>query len=972
MVLSKDIHKIGIMIMLGLCLTVCKPDSKTITKIAKFTVSPAKADQAVISPDGANIAFALMGRIFVGPAEGGVARTIGGEGFASTPGWSADGKLISFTDGPDLLLYEIDLKGKLLRLTTKQGERPAYSPDGRSLAFARDNALWILEREDYTEQMIAEDIFPGTVPVWSRSGHSLYFIQAKPVPPFQQKIIELDMRQPDHSSRILAVLPGAFRVAFSNDGSRVAVLRWQGDDFTTKTRFHAFQVWTADTVFAELRRITELEGLSWEVFNMFPNGDYLLESNNALLRVEAGGNSVNPISFEARVRLPYIPHSKPKIILPEPGSPLPVQGFATPRISPDGHYVAFSALGDIWIAALDDLKLEPKRFNHPAHDLHPCWFLNGKRLAFVSDRGSDYDIWTLEIDSGDAIRVTSMPGEETFPSVSPDGEKIAFLSFDGGAHGDTGERAKVYIVHPDGKSLRQIGETHSLTKNEPIAGWMPDTSAVLTATTGVSAGIEGERLRAIPLNGEKPFDLPDWPNRARRITWPTGSLDRIAFERSEQLWIQDLLDEKTDGKPRLVGDGLGYWASFSADGKRLFYLTPQGPTLHDFSDGTTQILDFQISYDVPLSLPLLLSDARIPGKGDQRWDILLENCRIKQISFHDRSAVSTDIEVLDLRGRTVIPGLIDGHVHSGPLSYMGKSFLAFGVTTVIDMGSEPLACLALNEAFTSGSLSGPRIIYAGDVVSHGPYVASAWRPLANIEEARRYMERQYALGARILKLYEPLISLVEPLVQIAREKGLYITGHSAFPAATHGSHAAEHTQPEACIALLHSTGASMTPTLVAVDTFLGSAYWTHSGTLHELIEKSDWWPSYAKDGLRQRISEKKLDDVPPENPWVETVKRAHGLGLNLLTGTDATGIDWGLALHWELERLVDAGFKPEEALATTTSGLAQAFGLGSELGRLEVGYRADLVVLNADPHEDIRNTQQIWIVIMDGHVVHRP
>lgn len=949
----------------------CRKGQEKAADVAEFQVNPAQTRQAALSSDGTRILFAMIGRIFVGPAEGGKAKTLCGNGYASTPSWSSDGKLISFSDGPDQRLYEINSKGKSRCLTQGPGDRPAYSPDGHSIAFARDNKLWILDRDGSAEQMIAEDIFPGTLPVWSRSGRELYFIQAKPVPPFRQKIIAVDMEQSAHPSRIMAEIPGAFRLVFSNDGSRVGVLRWRGDDFTAKNRFHAFQVWTTDTAFVEPKRISEVEGLSWEVFSQFPDGDYLVVCDNSLVRIESDGTSVVSIPFDATVRLPYIPHSEPKIVLPIPGSRLPVKGFASPRISPDGHYVAFSALGDIWIAGLDGSDSEPRRFNHPASDLHPWWFPDGDRLAFVSDRGGDYDVWTLETASGEAARVTSMPGEETFPCVSVDGIRIAFLSFAGGAHGDTGERARVFIVHPDGAFLSQIGQTHSLTRGEPIAGWMPDASAVLTATTGVSAGMEGERLRAIPLDGDRPFDLPGWPSRARRITWPTASLDRIAFEKGERLWIQDFVKQKVEGEPRPLGDGLGYWASFSADGKRLFYLTPEGPILHDFTDGTTRKLDFPLTYEVPASQPLVLSNARISGAEEQRFDIRLEDCRISKISPHGDLPVPSAEETIDLGGRIVIPGLIDGHVHTESSSYMGKSFLAFGVTTVIDMGSEPLEHLALNEAFDSRSLPGPRIIYVGDVVSQGPYVGSIWRPIANEEEALRFAERQYALGARVLKLYEPLVPMVEPLVRLARDKELYITGHHAFPAATYGGNAAEHTQPESEIALLRATGASMTPTMVTVDTFKGYAYWKRAERLQELIERSDWWPPYAKDGLRRRIAEGKADKIPPENPWVETVRKAHRSGLNLLAGTDAGGIDWGLALHWELERLVDAGLKPDEALAAATSKIAQALGLGSELGEVKVGYRADLVILEEDPIKDILNTQKIWMVIKDGQVVHR-
>jgi imidazolonepropionase-like amidohydrolase len=455
------------------------------------------------------------------------------------------------------------------------------------------------------------------------------------------------------------------------------------------------------------------------------------------------------------------------------------------------------------------------------------------------------------------------------------------------------------------------------------------------------------------------------------VAWPTVSLNRIAFERGEQLWIQDLSEWKPVGDPQLVGDGLGYWASFSADGNRLFYLGPEGPKLHDLAEGSSRKIDFALSHEVPPSDPLVLTDARIGGRGEQRFQIRLEDSRIAGISPLDDTRPTPETEALNLAGRVVIPGLIDAHVHLGPYSYWRKSFLAFGVTTVVDMGSEPLACLALTEAFDSGALPGPRIIYAGDVVSQGSYVGSYWRPLANEAEARRYMERQYALGARVLKLYAPLGALVEPLVRLAREKGLYVTGHNAFPAVTHGARAAEHTQSDEEIALLRAVGASMTPTLITVDTFRGYAYWMRADALQALITRSDWWPPYAKEGIRRRISEKKPDETPPENPWVERVGEAWRSGLNVLAGTDAVGVDAGLALHWELERLVDAGLRPSEALAAATSETAQALGLGAELGEVRPGYRADLLILEADPYEDIRNTLKIRMVIKDGRVVHQ-
>ena len=934
----------------------------------EFKVSSASGTQADISADGSRIVFTLMGRLFVMPAGGGQAQAIGGLGYASTPSWSPDGKKVAFSDGPNQDLYEVGMDGQARRLSQAPGERPTYSSDGRMIAFVRDRSLWILDRASSAERMVAEDVITGTRPLWSSDGHELFYIGGKS-DTLQRSIMALAITQTGQPARKVADVSGAFQLAFSRDRSRVAVLRYRGDDYTAKNQFQAFQVWTTDLTFSTLTRVTAVESLSWSVFGQFSSGDFLVASNKSLLHVSTDGSSIQPISFEATVRLPRVKASVPRISLAKPGSRLPVKGLSFPRISPDGRNVAFSALGDIWIADLDNPASGTRRFSHPAHDMQPWWFPDGRRIAFVSDRGGDYDIWELEIATGETRRVTSLAGEERAPCVSTDGSWIAFTFFDRGERGSGVDRAQVSIVHPDGSALRHIGQTIYMTNNDPIGGWMPDGSAVLIPT--IAGSLPGEGLRAIPLTDGKPFNLTEWPKRARRITWPWSSQNRIAFESGEQLWVQGFSNGKLTGTPRLLGDGRGFWASFSADGKRLFFLTPDGPALHDFSNDTTRKIDFGLSYEVPRSRPLILSNARIGGLAERRFDIRLEGSRIVKISPHNKPLGVLGADVLDLAGRVAIPGLIDAHVHMGDISYMRRSFLAFGVTTVVDMGSEPLTKLALREAFDSGDLPGPRIIYAGDMVSQGQYVGSDWRPIASEDEARRYLERQYALGARVLKLYAPLQSLVEPFVRLARELGLYITGEGVYPAATYGAHAAEHTQPEEMIALLRAVGASMTPTLVTVDTFTGNAYKTRAEALRELIERSDWWPPYAKAGLLRRVEEKQTGETPFVHSWISQVRDAWRSGLNLHAGTDTLGVEAGISLHWEMERLVDAGLQPDEALAAATRGTAHAFGLGSELGEIKVGYRADLVVLEEDPYENIRNTQKIWMVIRDGRIVHR-
>lgn len=98
---------------------------------------------------------------------------------------------------------------------------------------------------------------------------------------------------------------------------------------------------------------------------------------------------------------------------------------------------------------------------------------------------------------------------------------------------------------------------------------------------------------------------------------------------------------------------------------------------------------------------------------------------------------------------------------------------------------------------------------------------------------------------------------------------------------------------------------------------------------------------------------------------------AHNAGIKLVAGTDYTVFIGFLCVHWELEFLVDAGLSPLEALCAATKDAAEALGLEGQLGIIATGAIADLVVLEADPLEDIRNTKKIHTVIKGGSIINR-
>ena len=397
--------------------------------------------------------------------------------------------------------------------------------------------------------------------------------------------------------------------------------------------------------------------------------------------------------------------------------------------------------------------------------------------------------------------------------------------------------------------------------------------------------------------------------------------------------------------------------------------------------------------------------------------IVISGDRITTVSPSAKAHPPKGAQVVDGSGKFVIPGLWDMHVHTIFGDWLPKDekiilplFVANGVTGVRDMGGDLEELKVWRTQIAAGKLLGPRMVISGPMLD-GPvprFPSSA--PVKNAEDGKRIVDELHKAGADFIKIQ----SLIPrdgyfAAAEEAKKLGIPFVGHvpdavRAGEASNAGQRSIEHFTGvfEACspmedqflkgpkgpgkfvetydparakslIALLAKNRTWQVPTLV----------WEHG---QWLIDESDFardpltryapaawkdrtWPMFTKDILKDMDT----DPLPVRERFtqmeLEMVNQMHKAGVPFLAGTDtAAGVHVfpGFSLHEELNYFVKAGLSPLEALQTATRNPAVFFGKTSDFGSVENGKLADLVVLDANPLEDIRNTQKIRAVVLAG------
>lgn len=413
--------------------------------------------------------------------------------------------------------------------------------------------------------------------------------------------------------------------------------------------------------------------------------------------------------------------------------------------------------------------------------------------------------------------------------------------------------------------------------------------------------------------------------------------------------------------------------------------------------------------------------------------VMVSGNRIVAVGSAADVEIHADAEVVDGTGGYLVPGLWDTHVHSATnVSWHFPLFLAHGITSVRNMHTtvdEPLELvLSVKQQLESGTLLGPRFLANGGVLDGDPPIWPGSVVVRDADEARAAVDRLADGGADFIKVYDRLTpEAYFAILERAQQRGIAVDGHVPSlirpeEAAAAGQRTFEHTTginlgcaagaddlrrdyaqflervpslppyPDQLVQYLqlvrravdardsglcvqaarafHESGVVAVPTLVANADPNAQGFVADSTRMSLLPPAlgAEWRGMAAGPDLIAEVFEGADPDATVKN-----LRVLHEEGVVILAGTDVGNpfLLPGLSLLDELERLSDAGLSTLEVLRSATILPAQTFGLADSLGAVESGVLADMVLLDANPLEDIANIRRIRAVVTDGRLLRR-
>ncbi|RYY28520.1 MAG: amidohydrolase [Sphingomonadales bacterium] len=955
-----------------------------------------------------------------------------GMAFETQPAISPDGKWIAYisdrSGGDNVWVSRID--GSDARRISEDDDgairtSPEWSADGKSVFVSRYRIrldhyeLWRHPLSGGAGELLAPIRATADAPRsgWistlgasaSRDGKYLYYARQTGDLSYSQPVAWTVIRRTLATGAETPVIVGAggrnaqaetfFRPVISPDGTQLAyATRVMG-----KTWLRLRNLTTGEDRPMGAASLDQTNGGAW--MDLIPRYSFTPDGK-AILIVHEGRIERRPLDGAATVQIPFTAKlnlavgPSTRIRIREETGPVRARLPQATMPSPDGQRVAFAALGSIHVQPAGggaSIRL-PITGDLPAQ---PSWSPDGKRIVYVSwSEAAGGAMWTIAADgSGKPVRVSDTSAFYTYPVYAPDGETILavrspaaarqIMNFEFGPV----RQSELIALPASGGTARivasgQFGGRPHFVADRPGTAYLmrADGLVALDLATGTSA-----RAASVLAQGyyftERPVPVDDM-----RIS-PDGKW--IAVQTSEQLYVAPVPANPdgtinltaADSPGRRVTDIGADFFEWNADGSLLWSV---GSWLQRLESATAPLPTSHVDLvaELPRARPqgsLLLRGARALTMADddrivEDADILITGDRIAAIGPRGTLAVPVGTPIRDVTGKTLMPGFIDDHDHIGNVrrnvlsaeEWGLRMRLAWGVTTSLDPSTLGIDQLAYQDLLDAGLMIGPRLR------STGPALFSKER-FTSLDDVRAVLRRyRDAWGLTNIKQYRGESRQLRQWIAIAaRELGLMPTTEGNNTAklmltqAIDGYAGNEHILPIAplqqdVIGLLKAMRTSSVLTLVnsssggeASDFFV-----TRYDPAGDPKVRRFMPPAVIARKLSNRTG---WTSMEVSRLSVLANDAAHLATAGALVGIGSHGDDPGIGYHYELEAHALA-MKPMQVLHAATAGAAETIGRLDDLGTLEPGKLADLIVFDTSPLDDIRNTRSIRFVMRGGQL----
>ena len=978
--------------------------------------------QPRFSPDGSRIVYTSDAdggqNIWVRSLDGSEAKQVskGNANRAESPEWMPDGDYVVAAMGdfrgrglPKLKLFHVDGGSGIQPVSEPDSLKmlgPAVSPDGRYIWYSRRTGDWTYNAQFPQYQLEAYDTESGER--YTRS--SRYGSAIRPTLSPDGRWLVFGTRHDDHTGLVLRDL----------DDHTGLVLRETGEE-----RWLAYPVQHDDQ---ESRATLDvLPGMSFT-----PDSTHLVASyGGKIWKLPIAGGEAEEIPFRVQFDLAL----GPRVDFDYPIEDTPtftVRQIRDAAPSPSGDRLAFTALDRLWVSGADGSN--PERLTAADMSEHfAAWSPDGDWIAYSTWDGNAGHLYKARTDgNGDPVRLTRNAAAYFAPAWGPENRIVALrgpvrayeTQGEGGApgteivwvsanpEGDEGGPAtliaptdrrsnphfvegadRIYLFRAPDKlvSMRWDGtseQEHLEVRGPTLSGFgegLPPTTVEM-APRGDQALVELQRhiyTVTVPRIGVTPTinlsdpdnaafpsrqvtsiggEFPAWGADGRTVHWSLGNAHFVYDLDDARAFEEQLAAEEADGMEAEEDESEQEDEGYRAVEHRVL---------------------IEAARDIPTGLAVLRGGRVITMNGDEsieNADIVVRDNRIEAVGPQGSVAVPDGATVIDVSGRTVVPGYVDTHAHLRARDQLHRTDvwpylanLAYGVTTTRDPQTGNTEVLSYADMVRSGAVLGPR------VYSTGPGVF--WQDgIDTAEEARDAMQR-YAdyFDTKTIKMYVAAARKGrQHIIMAARELGLMPTTEGALnirqnlTETVDGYPGLEHSIPifpvyGDYVKLFAETGRVYTPTLLV----------SYGGP---------WAENYFYSRENPHDDEKLGRFVPHDEIDARTLRRGqwfradqhvfsrHGEFVkDLVEGGGKAGVGshgqlQGLGYHWELWAMASAGMDEHDALRMATIMGAEAIGLDRDLGSIAPGKLADLVILTANPLDDLRNTNAIEQVMLNGRL----